>query len=759
MTTSTTGTSTTISNSGTTETDTSSALATKVSRRGFLGVMLAAPTLTLAAKMPRAGAGPLGDGLFGEGLLDPEDLLDIGLPDPSDIIDLGDLLILAEAPYRYDLVLEVTTDNRVRFELPRLEKGQGIATAVAMILADEIGARLADTDVDLSDARLDRPFTITGSSHNVRAFWDPVRVLAASARARLITVAASRLGVSADQLVAQDTAVVAPDGRSVSFGELSEAASGVQVPAVDPSPKAPEDYQIIGTGQGRVDAHDIVTGQASYALDLPVPDALPTVVARPPDIGGTVASYDATAAQGMPGVAAIAQIPTGIAVVARTYHEAFQARDALEVSWNRGPAAGMSSDTVSDTLHNLPYVPLTPGALLTTVVDATFEFPYMGHAPLEVQTAVADVRAESAEIWFASQSPVVALQAVAAAVGLPQSKVTLHVPRAGGAFGRRLFFEAPIEAAQISQAVGRPVKLMWTRNDDTRHGRFRPASLHRVRAQVAAGSVLSYDHRMSAAETDFRHGFGELLTATGSDLAPGAISQTVFQTTVSVPYDFGVATQLLSEVQLPVPTGSWRSIFSGGVATSNEIMVDRIAATLRRDPVAFRRAKLSDDRSKAVLDTVTREGGWGRSLPAGVAQGVAVHVEYRSAVAYLVELDTRGAEPRVTKVTVAVDVGRAINPTGLEAQLQGVTCDAITTMLRAGNHLDDGRIREGSYGDFLWARMNHSPFSIDVHIMEPTGDPGGAGELGYPAAAAAIVNAYTRATGELPTRFPLNKEF
>ncbi|BAN03815.1 2Fe-2S iron-sulfur cluster-binding protein [Ilumatobacter coccineus] len=726
-----------------------------VSRRRFLGAVVAAPTLTAVAIL-HDGA-PAKAGLF-DGL---DDVLgglvpDIGLPDVSDVVDLGDLLILAEYPYRYNLLIEVTTDNTVRLELPRLEKGQGITTACAVILADEIGARLDDTVVDLSDARLDRPFTITGSSHNVRAFWEPIRTLAAGLRARLVTAAANVWGADPFSLTTADTHVVHPDGRTLTFGELSAAAAQIVQVSTNAAPKGDDEYQIIGTRRGRVDALDIVTGAADYALDLPIAGS-PAIIARSPDIGGTVASFDDTAALAMPGVIAITEVPSGIAVVARTFHEAFEAKARLDITWNPGPLASTSDADLRQTLKQAPSVPVTPGGLFTKVIDAEFEYPYLSHSPMEVMSAVADVRADSAEVWFASQSPVIALQSIAAAIGMSQTSVTLHVPRSGGSFGRRLFFEPAVEAAQISQAVGQPVKLMWTRNDDLRSGRFRPMSINRIRARVSRGKVLSFDHRMKAAETDFRHGFGEALTAAGSDVGAVAIGQSIFHTTVSVPYDFGVTTQLLTEVELPVPTSSWRSIYSGHVVTSNEIMVDRIAASIGRDPVEFRRDKLSDERAIAVLDRAAAEADWGKPMPAGVAQGVGVHVEYRSFAAYVVEIDTNGVEPRVTKVTVAVDVGRAINPSGLEAQLQGVVSDAITAMLRAGNRLDDGRIREGSYGDFLWARMKHAPVTVDVHIMEPNDEPGGAGELGFPTCAAAIVNAYSRATGEQPTVFPIGR--
>jgi isoquinoline 1-oxidoreductase beta subunit len=297
---------------------------------------------------------------------------------------------------------------------------------------------------------------------------------------------------------------------------------------------------------------------------------------------------------------------------------------------------------------------------------------------------------------------------------------------------------------------------MWTRGDDMRHGRLRPASHHKVRATHLLGNVVAYEHRHATLPVDFSHGFGEALSGAGFDLLSVGATHTVFQLTQKVPYAFGVETQLLSDVPIDIATGSWRGIYSGQTATVNEIMVDEIARTLRQDPVAFRRAKLSSARTRAVLDRVASAGQWGRAMPAGTAQGVAVHEEYKSVVAYLVEIDCRLAGgPQVTRAVAAVDVGRAVNPRGLEAQVQGALVDGVSLVLRAGVHIDRGAVREGSFADYLYARQAHAPRSCEVHVMAPTGEPGGAGELGVPAAAAAVANAYARATGRLPTRFPI----
>jgi isoquinoline 1-oxidoreductase subunit beta len=389
-------------------------------------------------------------------------------------------------------------------------------------------------------------------------------------------------------------------------------------------------------------------------------------------------------------------------------------------------------------------------------VEATFEFLSVSHAPMEVHAAVADVRGARAEVWCASQVATHAQREVARAIGLPAGSVTMHVTRAGGAFGRRLFPEPAVEAALVSKATGRPIKVMWTRNNDMRHGRFRMPSIAKVRASYIGGLVVAFEHRLASLQLDMSHGIGDALTAGGMALLPGGIDQTFFHLTQHLPYDFGLTSQKLNEVALPIPSATWRSVYSAFTAVSNEIVVDDLARALRRDPVELRRAKLKSDRLRAVLDVVVREGNWGRAMPPGHGQGIGLWEEYRSAVAYLVELDTTGPVPRPTRVVVAADVGLCVNPRGLEAQLQGAAMDAASTVFRAGNHLDDGAMREGSFADFHWARMANSPLAIDVHIVTSSDQPGGAGELGYPAASAAMANAYARATGTSPRRFPIS---
>jgi isoquinoline 1-oxidoreductase beta subunit len=714
-----------------------------LTRRRFLTYVVAAPVLTVAASSADA-------------LLVPGKAYAVvpSPPQAGDAIDLGDVMVAATKQAQDLFVLEVTPENRVVFRVPRAEVGQGITTATAMMVADEIDARLVDVDVPLEDARQDiGTAQSTGGSSSVRSLWDPVRSIAAEARARLVTAAAERWNLPADSLTTRDTAVWAPDGRSATYGSLTEAAAQVDDPAVPAKLKPASEYRLIGNATTRIDARSIVTGAAKYALDLDVPGALPTVVIRPPTLKGTVKSYDASAALQMPGVVAVTELPSGVAVSAKTFDQALKAHSAVQVTWGAGAVDGVSdADIQSRLAAAIP--PMIPAPPLTQRVDATFTFAFVNHAPMEVGSAVADVKSGSAEVWVASKSPTGAQSAVADAVGLSADQVKLHVIRAGGSFGRRIYNEPVVEAARVSQAIGKPVKLMWTRNDDMRHGRVRPRSHHQLRAVYAAGDVLSYEHRASCVEVDLGSGTGQALVDAGY-VSP-TVGAAFFNIAEVCPYNFGVVTETLNEVAYDIPTATWRSVYSAQARTAEEILVDEIAKALGTDAVATRRKFLKTAEARAVLDKVATEGNWGRAMSSGTAQGVAMHVEYRSIAACLVEINCNGAKPRVTKAVMALDVGRQVNPSGLSAQAMGSLMDGISTVLLAGNHLDNGAFREGSYSDFKYARQADAPLSCEVHLVGGTGAPGGMGELCVPAAAGAVANAYARATGKRPRNFPIN---
>lgn len=724
------------------------------SRRRFLTYLMATPTLAVAVN---AG---LFEGTAGAAVPTP--------PQVAEIEDLGDFLIQAGKVTEDKLiVLNVSKAGLVTCALPREEVGQGITTAVAMIIADELDVPLSHVTVTLADARPELLFNqLTGGSNTLRSVFEPTRQAAATARSRLVAAAAERSGVPTSRLQVL-SGVVVGGGHQIPIGELSEAAASPQLKVAKAAPKDPSTYQLVGRPQNRKDARAMVTGEFKYTNDHePVKGLLRAMVRRPPTINGTVKAIpnEATVRK-MPGIRGIYVVPTGVAVLADTFGQALDGKEALKVTWNAGTVDTQNDATVRQALRDVN-IPMAPA--LGTVVEGEFDFAFANHAPMETNTAIADIKANSGTVWAGLKTPIVAAQTIEDELGLPRGSVTAHVMQGGGSFGRRLFFDAALEAAHISKAAGKPVKLMWTRVDDMRHGRARAASHHLVRATLLAGDVVAFQHNVASVETDFRHGLGEVLTAAGASLGDPAVvpisaggdatfAQAIFMTTIKSPYNFGATAQLLNEANLPFHTGSFRSVYSANTRGAEEILVDEIAKALGKDPVAFRLAYLKDKRYVDVVNKCAELGQWGKTVPKGFAQGIGFHAEYKSCTACLVEIDARNPKkPRVTKAAIVADYGLPINPRGAESQLLGGLTDAISTTLHAGLHIDRGLALEGSYSQFHYARQKDSPREVKIHIMPATSStPGGGGELGLPAAVGAVANAYARATGTKPRSFPI----
>ncbi|MFE0546973.1 MULTISPECIES: molybdopterin cofactor-binding domain-containing protein [unclassified Streptomyces] len=732
-----------------------------IGRRRFLGYVVAASTLTVAAQL-------------GEGVLAPTEAAAAvpSPPGPAEIYDLNDMLTHATLPTANLITIRMDADGTASFALPRAEVGQGITTSSAMLIAEELDLPVDRIRVSLADARPELLFNqLTGGSNTTISTFTPIRVAAAVARGRLLKAAALELGEAVDTLTAKAGVITsALTGRSLGYGELAAKAASMTTGQVSVALKEPSDFKVIGTPQRRLDALEAITGRKRFAMDLQVPGALPTMVCRPPTVNGTVRSVANLAeVRALPGITDVVTVSTGVAVRGRTFGQCIDAVRALEVDWGPGTTEGKSDDTVRGELRRAE-LPLPALDLLTRSVDARFTFHFASNSALETNCAVADVRKDSAEIWASLKSPITAQEQIALELGLPVTAVKVHVTEGGGSFGRKLFHDAAAEAAEISRAMGKPVKLMWHRTDDFRQGRTHPMSTSRVRATYALGQVLTYDQRHTSVSTDFGHGVGEIITSEAARLPVGglAFSETIFTLTQQTPYNFGVVTQLLSETDQGFNTGSMRNIYSPNVRCAQELVVDELAKRLSKDPYAVRRAFLKDARARAVLDKAAEVGDWGRSMPSGTAQGIAIHPEYHAYVAVLAEIDCRPQTtgrkirdaytgPRVTRVVCAVDVGLAVNPRGLEAQMMGGIMDGIALTLSSGLHLDNGYFLEGSWDNYFYTRQWNTPPELEIVVMPPTtGHPGGAGELAVAGAMAAVACAYGRATGTMPTTFPIN---
>jgi isoquinoline 1-oxidoreductase beta subunit len=731
-------------------------------RRTFLGFVLAAPTLVAAAQL-------------GDAVLAPPAQALPSPPGVAEILDLNDLLTDAALPTSGLVTVTVHEDGTASFVLPRAEVGQGVTTSTAMLIAEELDLPLDKVHVSLADARPELLFNqLTGGSNTTISTYTPIRVAAAIARGRLLHAAAVELGDTVANLTTKLGVITGSAGISIGYGALAVKAASVEGNRqVATTLKERADFTVIGTPRSRVDARLAVTGRKTFAMDLDVPGALPTMVCRPPTINGKVRSVrNAAAVAALPGITDVAAVSTGVAVRGETFGQCIDAIRALDVDWGPGSAEGASDASVLRELRAAEIPLLIPKVpLLTKSVDASFTFRFRSNSALEPNCAVADVRHGSAEVWGSLKSPIVAQEEIAARLGLPPHAVTVHVTEGGGSFGRKLFSDAALEAAEVSKAMGKAVKLMWHRTDDFRQGRAHPMCTSRLRATLLAGEILTFEQRHTSVATEFGHGLGEIITSAAARLPVGSqtFSQSIFNLTQEIPYHVGIPTLLLNEVDQGFNTGSMRNIYSPDVRCAQELMIDKLAQEARQDRLAFRRRLLKDGRARAVLDKVAEVGGWGRQLPAGVAQGIAVHPEYKGVAAALVEIDCRPetvgrhvegeayAGPRVTKAVFAVDVGLPVNPRGLEAQMMGGVMDGIALALSSSLHLKDGHFEEGSWDNYFYTRQWNSPPELKVIVMPPTTDtPGGAGELGVAAPFAAVACAYARATGTWPTEFPLN---
>jgi isoquinoline 1-oxidoreductase beta subunit len=742
------------------------------SRRSVVGWVLAAPTLLVAARIGLDGAharpAAAAPQATRTGALAPP-LPKV--PQFYDAYETQQFFTVAFAPTNHLITVSIDREGTAHLALPRAEVGQGITTTTAMIVAEELDLPLSRVKVTLADARPELLFNQwTGASSSTHTLYKPLRTAAATARAQLKQAAARTWGLDAHELRTADGAVLAPDGRRLDYAELTTAAASVTARAVRVELKDPSTFTTIGRAQRRIDALAAVTGRKVYAMDLKVPGALPTMVCRPPTLKGTVQSVANTAAvKRMPGVVDVAVISTGVAVCAHTFGQCIDAVRALRVDWGPGTIDGWDNAKVAKDLAaaERPLPPATPGV---DVLDETFLFHFRGGSALETNCAVADVRPEAADVWSGLQTPIVVAQEVAKRFGLPLDKVKVHVVEAGGSFGRKFYFDAALEAAEASAAFQRPVRLMWHRTDDIRHGRVHPMARSRVRISVAEGRVTAYEQQHTAVATDPSPALGEMYSASVMSQRPLRVFEGIFQMWTTVPYNYGQATQFLGEIYEydTFASSTVRNVWTPDVVTARELMTDQIAAKLGADPVDYRRHVIIEDRLRAVLDACAQAGRWGRKMAANTAQGIAVHTEYKSYVACLVELDNRPATvhrkvrdaytgPRVTKVVIALDVGLPINPRGLQAQMMGGAMDGIAQALTAGVHFRDGLPLEGSWDDYRYTRQWNTPFEVEVLVLPATGEvPGGAGEFGVGVTQAAVACAWARATGTMPTEFPLN---
>jgi isoquinoline 1-oxidoreductase beta subunit len=671
--------------------------------------------------------------------------------------------------------VQIAPNGEVTVTINRLEFGQGVQTALPMILAEELDAdwslvrsRHGTNDGAYHDPRFG--IHITGGSNSVKNSFTQYRELGARARAMLLAAAAARWKVDIATLRTEAGTVFGPGGRKLAYGELAEAAMALPVPE-KVALKDPKDFRIIGRPTSRLDAPAKSSGRQAFGIDVRLPGQLTAVVARPSVFGARLASVDDSAARAVKGVKAVLRVPLdrgaeGVAVVADGYWPALQGREALKLQWDTSAVEKVDSEQQLAEYRKLADRPGTRhfdadmSALDTAPrrLEAEFVFPYLAHAAMEPLNCTVSIGEGRAEIWTGSQSPGLDAAAAARVLGLKPEQVMVNVQMAGGGFGRRFSSSSDfvVEACEIAKAartagLNAPVRTLWSREDDMRGGYYRPMHLHRAHIGFdERGKVLAWDHVL----------VGQSIT-TGSVFERARVKNGVDVTATEGLRDpYPVPMRLtVHHPKLNVPVLWWRSVGSTHTAFVMETLIDEIARTTNQDPVAYRMELFGDKhgRHRAALQLAVDKSGYGKqSLPAGRAWGVAVHECFQSVVAYVVEASVRDGQPVLHRVTAGVHCNLAVNPRSVEAQVQGAAVMGLSTCLPGSAiTFKDGVVEQGNFGDFTVARITNMP-AFDVHVVPSADAPTGMGEPGLPPLAPAFANAVARLTGKPMRQLPFN---
>lgn len=711
-----------------------------LSRRDFVKATGAgAGALMLAVSIPGCGPAERGEGA--------------AMPDGAD----------AEPVFSPNAWVRVDAEGDVTVIVDRSEMGQGVATALPTLVAEELEVPLERVAFEFAPAAeeyVNPMFGMqgTGGSTSVRAAWEPMRKAGAAARAMLVAAAAERWGVSADACRAEAGEVIHPEsGDRLGYGELTGAAAALEAPE-DPALKDPSEFRLLGQPRPRLDTPVKVDGSATFGIDVRPEGVLIGRVRRCPVFGGTVASVDDAAARQVPGVRHVVDLGDRVGVVGDHYWAAQRGLEALEITWDEGEWADQSDEGIRATFRELAGRPGVearrdgdPEAVLSGAersLEATFELPYLAHATMEPMNATAHVRPDGCDVWAPTQFQTGCLQMASQIAGVPRDRVSVHTTYLGGGFGRRFETDFVRDALELSKAAGAPVKAVWSREDDIRHDYYRPASHHVLRAALdGAGNPTAWTHRAVVPSIMKRVFPGNFQEGLDSEAVEGAVGMPYAVPAVRVDYH---------HADVGVPVGFWRSVNHTHNAFAVESFVDELAREAGRDPFEYRRSLLSDAPNQLrVLERAAEAAGWGDPLPDGRARGLAVADSFGSNVAEVAEVSLEDGEPRVHRVVCAVDCGPTVNPSIVEAQMESAIVYGLTAALYGEITIRDGRVQEGNFDDYLMLRLDEMP-EIEVHIVEDgQADVGGVGEPGTPPVAPAVANAVRTLTGERVRALPI----
>jgi isoquinoline 1-oxidoreductase beta subunit len=661
--------------------------------------------------------------------------------------------------------IQIDSSGKVTLVIPKVEMGQGIYTAIAMLIAEELEVPLGSVTLDHAPPN-EKLFTdplvggqLTGGSTSIRYAWEPMRKAGATARVLLISAAAQQFQVNPASCHAKRGEVVhAASGRRIGYGQLVDRAAKLPAPTIV-TLKDPKDFKLIGTTAKRLDSPEKIDGTAQFGLDVRVPDMVYAAIVNSPVFGGTLASVDDTNARKIPGVRQVVKIDNAVAVIGDHTWAAKRGAAALNITWNEGRSAAYSTDKVIQELVNASKrtgaVARKDGDVTKgfndakTRIDAVYQQPFLAHATMEPLNCTVSVRADGCDIWVGTQVPTRAVDTAVKITGLPANKIRVHNHLLGGGFGRRLETDFIGQALKVGKQVGAPVKVTWTREEDVQHDMYRPYYYDTISAGLDVnGHPIAWQHRIVGSSIIAR--FAPPAFKNGLD--PDAV-----EVASDLPYD--VPNQLVDYVRqepMDIPTAFWRGVGAARSTFVVESFIDELAVQAKVDPVKYRSDLLSKTpRAKNVLKVATQAASWGSALPRGQGRGVSVMHAFGSFFSVVVDVTVNSdGEVGVDRVICAVDCGMVVNPNTVEAQIEGGIIFGITAALYSEITIKDGRVEQSNFTDYRMLRIDQTP-KIEVHIVKSTEAPGGIGEPGTAALVPALTNAIFAATGKRLRRLPV----
>jgi isoquinoline 1-oxidoreductase subunit beta len=670
-----------------------------------------------------------------------------------------------EGKFAPNAFIRIDHAGKTTLVMPQVEMGQGVYTAIAMILAEELEADFAQVALEHAPPNeklyANPLFGIqaTGNSNSIRAFWKPLRIAGASARTMLVQAAALQWQVDPTSCSASNGNVThGASGRSLGYGDLVDAASNLPVPK-NPQLKDPKDFALVGKPLKRLDTPGKTNGKVIYGIDAMLPGMKFATLAASPVFGGKVAHVDDSAAKTVPGVRKVIVLDDLVAVVGDHMWAAIKGLDALVVTWDEGPNAQVSSH---DIWENLRAASKQDGVVAKSTGDvakglsqgekfeADYELPFLAHAPMEPMNCTVRLTPGACEVWTGTQVVARVQKAAAEAANVPIDRVTVHNHLLGGGFGRRLETDMVASAVRIAQHLDAPVKVVWTREEDIQHDIYRPVYRDVISASLSGGKIVGWKYRISGSSIMARW------------FPPGyehGIDIDAVDSAIDIPYDIpNLQVEYVRAEPPAVPTGFWRGVGPNNNVFAIECFMDELARKAGMDPIAFRRGMLeTKPRFRSVLDLVAEKSDWGKPLPARVGRGVCLQPSFASFIATVVEaeVDNQG-EVRLRRVTSAVDTGIAVNPDTIAAQLQGGLIFGLTAALYGEITIEKGRVQQSNFNDYRMLRIDEVP-NIEVHVIKSSEDPGGIGETGSTAGPPALRNAIYAATGIALRRLPIDR--